>query len=72
MDLECAYSSLGCVPPLHIGREKLVSYSPFFSHQFLVFLTSLVVNDLEVYEEVLVLQSLYDDGIGVEAVDIIL
>ena len=43
---------------------------PVFSHQLLVFLAAPVVEDLEVYKEVLVLQSLHDDGVGVEAMDI--
>ena len=57
---------------MHVGRDTLVSHTPFLFHQFLVFRAALVVEDLEVYEEVFVLKSLHDDVVGVEAVDMFL
>ena len=53
-----------------VGRGGLVSHSQLLSHQLLVFLAALVVEDMEVYKEVLVFQSLHNDVVSVEAVDI--
>ena len=58
------------VPPVYVGRDKLVSYVSLFFHQLLVLLTALIVGDLEIHEEILVLQFLYYDGVGFRAVHI--
>ena len=71
MGLEGADSPL-CVYPVHVGRDALVSHLPFFSHQFYVFLAALIVWDLEIHEEIIVLQSSYDDVVGVKVVEICL
>ena len=70
MGLECVYGPLHYVSPVHARRDEPVSHSPFFSRQLIVFLAALVVKGLEVYKEVLILQSLHDDAVGIKAVDI--
>jgi hypothetical protein len=49
---------------VHVGRNKLVSYSPLLLHQMFVLFVALVVQDLEVHKEVSVLEALYDDVVG--------
>ena len=70
MGLEGADGSLCHIPPVHGGRDKLVSHTPLLFHQICVLLAALVIEDLEIYKEVLVFQMLYDDVVGVEAGDI--
>ena len=70
--LGSADCSLCRVPPVHVGRDKLVSHTSLFSRQISVLLVALIIKDFEIYEEVLDLQSFYDDCLGVEAADILL
>ena len=42
--------ALSGFPPVHIGRDELVSHIPLFFHQILVLLAALIVKDLEIRE----------------------